>query len=52
MKTIGIALFTILDIIGSIGSMIQYVVDILDGKWDGYLDTKKFNPKLDFTKDY
>ncbi len=52
VKTIGIALFTILDIIGSIGSVIQYVVDILDGKWDGYLDTKKFNPKLDFTKDY
>lgn len=32
--------------------IVQYIIDILDGKWDGYLDTNRFGPKLDLTRDY
>ena len=51
VKTIGV-LAGIVTIISSIGSIAQYIIDILDGKWDGYLDTNRFGPKLDFTRDY
>ena len=51
VKTIGV-LAGVITIISSIGSIVQYIIDILDGKWDGYLDTNKFGPKLDLTKDY
>ena len=51
IKTIGV-LAGIITVIASIGSIVQYIIDILDGKWDGYLDTNKFSPKLDLTRDY
>ncbi len=51
VRTIGI-LAGIGTIVSSIGNTIQYIIDILDGKWDGYLDTNHFGPKLDFTRDY
>ena len=51
VKTIGI-LAGIITIVSSIGSIVQYIIDILDGKWDGYLNIKQFNPKLDLTRDY
>lgn len=35
-----------------IESAIQYIIDILDGKWDGYLDTSHISPKLDLWKKY
>jgi hypothetical protein len=50
-KTIGV-LAGIITVISSIGNVVQYLIDILDGKWDGYFDTKRFNPKFDLTKDY
>ncbi len=34
----GLAMFSILS---SIGAFIQYMIDCLDGKWDGFLDTSK-----------
>ena len=51
VKTIGV-LAGIVSIISSPGNIVQYIIDILDGKWDGYLDTKRFGPKLDLTRDY
>lgn len=51
VKTIGV-LAGIITVISSIGNVVQYLIDILDGKWDGYFDTKRFNPKFDLTKDY
>ena len=51
VKTLGI-LAGIITVVSSIGSIVQYIIDILDGKWDGFLDTKKFAPKFDLTKDY
>ena len=51
VKTIGI-LAGIVTIISSIGSIVQYIIDILDGSWDGYLDTNHFAPKIDLTQDY
>ena len=51
IKTIG-KLAGILSIISSIGDTIQYIIDILDGKWDGYLDTSHISPKLDLWKKY
>ena len=44
VKTIGI-LAGIVNIISSIGSIVQYIIDILDGSWDGYLDTNHFAPQ-------
>ena len=51
VKTIGV-LSGIVTIVSSIGNIVQYIIDILDGKWDGYLDTDHFAPRLDLTKDY
>ena len=51
VRTIGV-LAGIITIISSIGSIVQYIIDILDGKWDGYLNTNQFGPKLDLTRDY
>lgn len=51
IKTLGV-LVGIFEVVSSIGDIVQYILDILDGKWDGYFDTKKFGPKFDFTKDY
>ena len=51
VRTIGV-LAGIITIISSIGSIVQYIIDILDGKWDGYLNTNRFGPKLDLTRDY
>ena len=51
VKTLG-CLVGMINIMYSIGTIVQYVVDILDGKWDGYLDTNKIKPKLDLTRDY
>lgn len=52
VKTLGVMLFAVIEIISSIGNVIQYIIDILDGKWDGYLDTNNINPGVDLTKDY
>ena len=43
VKTIGI-LAGVISVITSVGSVVQYIIDILDGKWDGYLDTDRFGP--------
>ena len=51
VKTIGV-LAGFVTIFFSIGVMVQYIIDILDGKWDGYLNTSNIRPKLDLTKDY
>lgn len=51
MKTIGV-LAGIISIVSLIGSIAQYIIDILDGRWDGYFDTSRFGPKLDLTRDY
>jgi len=51
VKAIGI-LAGIITVVSSIGSIVQYIIDVLDGKWDGYLDTARFKPKFDLTKDY
>ena len=36
----------------SIGEIVEYIVDVLDGKWDSWLNTKRIKPKLDFSRDY
>ena len=51
VKTIGV-LAGIISIVSLIGSIAQYIIDILDGRWDGYFDTSRFGPKLDLTRDY
>ena len=51
IKTIGV-LAGFATIFFSIGVMVQYIIDILDGKWDGYLNTGNIRPALDLTKDY
>lgn len=51
VRTIGV-LAGIMSIVASPGSVVQYIIDILDGKWDGYFDTNRFRPRLDLTKDY
>ena len=51
VKTIG-KLAGIISIISSPGSIVQYLIDILDGKWDGYLNTSHIKPKFDLKKRY
>lgn len=51
VRTIGV-LAGIAFVFTSVGSIIQYIIDILDGKWDGYLDTNRFNPKFTLNKEY
>ena len=51
IKTIGV-LAGVINIFFSIGNVVQYIVDILDGKWDGYLDTNRFAPKLTLKRTY
>ncbi len=51
VKTIG-KLARIISIISSPGSIVQYLIDILDGKWDGYLNTSHIKPKFDLKKRY
>ena len=51
LKTIGV-LAGFVTVLVSIGAMVQYIIDILDGKWDGSLNTSNIRPKLDLTKDY
>ena len=51
VRTIGV-LAGMITVFFSIGSMIQYIIDILDGKWDGYLNTSSIKPRLDLTRDY
>lgn len=33
-------ILSIYTIFSSVGNIIQYIVDCLDGRWDGYLNTK------------
>ena len=40
-KIIGAGLISIIAVFLSVGDIVQYVVDCLDGKWDNCLDTKK-----------
>ena len=40
-KIIGGGLISIIAVFLSVGDIVQYVIDCLDGKWDDYLDTKK-----------
>ncbi len=51
VKTLGV-LAGIANIFFSIGDLVEYIVDILDGRWDGYLDTDNFGPKLTLNKEY
>ena len=51
VKTIG-QLAGIITVVSSVGAIVQYIIDILDGKWDGYLDTGSIKPKIDLTRDY
>ncbi len=51
VKTIGV-LVGFASVFSSVGDIVQYLIDVLDGKWDGYLDTKRIRPKFDFSKDY
>ena len=51
VRTIGV-LAGVITVVSSIGSIVEYVIDILDGKWDGYLDTNNLKPRIDLTKDY
>lgn len=40
----------IITVFTSIGGIVQYVVDCLDGKWDGYLNTSNIKPKFVFRR--
>ena len=51
VRTIGV-LAGAITIVSSVGNIVEYIIDILDGKWDGYLNTSKIKPKFDFTRDY
>ena len=51
LKTIGV-LAGIVSIVCSVGDVVEYIIDILDGKWDGYIDTNRYGPKFDLSRDY
>lgn len=51
LKSLG-PIFSIVTVVTSIGEIVEYVIDILDGKWDGYLDTSNIKPKITFQKLY
>lgn len=40
-KIIGSGIISIIAVLLSVGDIVQYVIDCLDGKWDDHLDTKK-----------
>ena len=50
-KIIGPTLISVASVFTSVGGIVQYVVDCLDGKWDGKLNTKaKLRPQIIFKK--
>ena len=51
LKSLG-PIFSIVTVVTSIGEIVEYVIDILDGKWDGYLDTSNIKPKITFQRLY